>query len=191
MTKELYLEKNKDDKDMCNIINPVEKVIFGDNNVDEDEEIDTILLTRRKCLLDQIKNDIDKSSEDYYIPRPTNLIDWINRIKYILIKFIQRSVVPAQCISATIHAITHGEIQSLAQLTHMENQVKYQEYYGECTICLDSMWSKDATITNCHHVFHQQCLVQLTRQVCPLCNQTIDLPHRNNKLLEKTNFLNN
>ena len=66
---------------MRNIINQVEKVIFGDNNVDEDEEIDVILLTRRKHLLEQIKNDIDKSSEDYYIPHPTNLIDWINRIE--------------------------------------------------------------------------------------------------------------
>ena len=53
------------------------------------------------------------------------------------------------------------------------------------------MWSQDATITTCHHVFHQQCLAELTRQVCPLCNQTIDLPNRKNKLMEKNNFLNN
>jgi hypothetical protein len=141
-------------------------------------------LTRRKYLLDQIKIDIDNSSEDYYVPRQTNLIDWINCIRYILMKFIERSSVTALCISTTIRAITHGEIKSLAELIEVENRVKYQEYYGECSICFDSMWSQDATITNCHHVFHLQCLLRLPKSLCPLCNEIIDLSHKKNELFK-------
>ncbi|CAF1267618.1 unnamed protein product [Rotaria sordida] len=175
MTTQLYLEKNKDDQDMCGIINKVHNVVFGDNNVDDDEEVDKILLVRRENFLGQIKADINESNEQYYIPRPTDFIEWITRINYIFKKLILNSTSLFRLGAATVHAITHGEIKSLAKFFETENCVKYEEYYGECPICLDSMWSKDATITKCHHVFHQQCLLQLLTPICPICRENINL----------------
>jgi hypothetical protein len=178
MTKAMYLEKNKNDTYICAIINQVPDVIFGDNNIDDDEEIDQILSNRRKNLLAQMKADLETSSTTYYIPHPTDLYDWIARICLILRKLIE--IYKPMGKLSSILAITHGEIQKLTKLFGEKDQVKYQEYYGECSICFDSMWSEDTIITKCHHVFHRQCLLQFKRSVCPLCNGTIDLPDEKN-----------
>jgi GTPase SAR1 family protein len=175
MTKAMYLEKNKNDTHICAIINQVSNVIFGDNNVDDDEEIDQRLWNRRRKFWTRMKVDLDTSSTTYYIPHPTDLYDWITRIGYILKKLIAMYN-PIGSL-ASIFSITHDEIQKLTKLFGENDHVKYQEYYGECSICFDSMWSKDSKITKCHHVFHRQCLLQLTRLVCPLCNGRIDLLH--------------
>lgn len=183
MTKDLFLEKNKADNDLCAIIKNVHNIIFVDFRVaDDDEEMEGILLKRRKNDLDKIKIDIEKFSENYFVPRPTSVSEWIVRISRILLRMIEAACNPLLLTTATVISITRGEIDILKKLFESQNHVKYNEYYGECSICRDSMWLKDTKILKCHHIFHDACLRQTESPRCPICRTVIDEPTSDNEL---------
>jgi hypothetical protein len=61
----------------------------------------------------------------------------------------------------------------------------------ECSICLDIIDNQAKQITNCNHVFHANCLAQITNNRCPLCRSALESPEQviYNNLRESINTL--
>lgn len=61
---------------------------------------------------------------------------------------------------------------SLSKMSKSQNsETKLDE--TKCSICLDDENSENIIMTPCKHIFHLECLKQLTRPKCPLCNKNI------------------
>ncbi len=43
---------------------------------------------------------------------------------------------------------------------------------SECAICLDPLES-DLIVLNCKHTFHRKCILQNSKNSCPLCREPI------------------
>lgn len=64
----------------------------------------------------------------------------------------------------------------------IENPKKEQKkpiktkYDGECPICLDDLNNKRVIKTKCGHLYHHACIVQMNKDVCPLCRASLEWP---------------
>jgi GTP-binding protein EngB required for normal cell division len=165
MTKEKYIESNKHDTYIIDIINKVQNVIFGDNMTDADEEMENILIKRRQCLLDSLKQDIENSNIVYYSPPPRNLTEWLYAI-FSAIRLRYRN--DLTCFE---------EIQKISDA--VENLMVHQNfahYYGQCSICFDDMWHSSTVFTKCGHIYHETCInawLDSRANNCPMCRSPL------------------
>lgn len=165
MTKEKYIELNKNDKYIIDIINSVGNVIFGDNMYDE--ELESTLFQRRQRLLSNLKEDIDKCDTDYYISQPENFVEWLQMIWNMFTRKHIKQV--KSCFE---------EIEKIAVITaDLMTYQNFANYYGECSICSDDMWNTDSVFTQCHHIYHERCInnwLDRENSNCPLCRTVLD-----------------
>ncbi|CAF1452674.1 unnamed protein product [Adineta ricciae] len=165
MTKQKYLEINRCDRDIVQMINSVQDVIFGDNM--SDDSVDYVFIPRRQRLLDSLKEDIEKCNNGCFSPQPENFREWVVAIYNII---MSRYVKQIKTNFDAIHQI------SLA-IVDLGMHKNFSNYYGECSICLEDMWSTDSVFTKCHHIFHETCINRWLndgRNICPLCGTTVD-----------------
>jgi len=162
MTKEKYKELNKQDSEIIAMINSVQNTLFGDNMIDENPQMEAILINRRKNFLQQIQGDINSSNDDYFIPKPENIVDWILDIIRF---FISPSLTLAQEITKLSKAL-------IADITTLN---KFESYYGECSICKESIWQSNKAFTKCNHIFHDNCLTEWLKRAntCPICRESL------------------
>jgi hypothetical protein len=165
MTKEKYVETNKQDTYIIDIINSVQNVIFGDNMTDDEMEV--FLIKRRQRLLDSLNQDLQNSSNEYYSPRPENLTEWLNAIYNMLtLKY-------AKQIKTCFEEIQKVSVVMVDLMIHQN----FANYYGQCSICLNDMWNTDSVFTKCHHIFHETCINQWLNdgpKNCPMCRSLLD-----------------
>lgn len=163
MTKEKYIELNKQDTYIINVINSVQNVIFGDNMIDD--EMENILINRRQRLLDNLKQDIQNSNTNYYLPGPENSTDRLLAIyNMIIMRFIKQKT----CFEE-IKKISDSVVNLLADKN-------FVNYYGQCPICWDDMLDTDSVYTKCHHIYHKTCIKKwLNNEVdnCPICRSQL------------------
>lgn len=160
MTKEKYIETNRNDKHIIDIINSVQNVIFGDNMTDD--EVDYIFVIRRKRFLDQLQEDMRKSNSSHYSPQPENFFEWIQAIFNII------TLKHAKQLKTGVDEIKRISVTVADLMTHQN----FAKYYGECSICLGDMWDRDSVFITCHHIFHKTCINQWLKdsdQPCPMC----------------------
>ncbi|CAF0855441.1 unnamed protein product [Adineta steineri] len=165
MTKEKYIEANRDDTEIIKIINSVQNVIFGDNMTDH--EVDHVFIARRQRLLDSLKENIEKSNTGYFTPQPENFREWITAIYNMIISKYAKQI-------KTNLDVIHQISLSIVNLKMHKN---FANYYGECPICLEDMWNTDSVFTKCYHIFHERCINQWLndgKNNCPNCPATID-----------------
>lgn len=168
MTKERYLEKNIQDADIVQIINQVQTVLFGNNAVDDDPDIDTKFRDRRYAFLKRIREDIENTANrEYFKPEPEDFIQRITRILRIICGQLLRPIVGGYHVAKEIKSLAEAAALSLAAS-------KYSNYFGECTICTEDMIDGSLpVITKCNHVFHKVCLERWIDQSgikqCPIC----------------------
>ncbi len=165
ITKEKYIESNKQDTYIVDIINSVQNVIFGDNMTDD--EMENILINRRQRLLDNLKQDIQNSNTEYYSPRPENFTEWLQSIRNMIIRRYARQT--KTCFDE-FQKIT-GAVMAL--MVHHN----FADYYGECSICFEDMWNTDSVFTKCHHIYHETCICEWLDHKdkhCPLCRSYLD-----------------
>ncbi|KAK3375487.1 putative SLX8 protein, partial [Podospora didyma] len=67
------------------------------------------------------------------------------------------------------------------------NEVKLSAF--QCVICMDDV--TDLTVTHCGHLFCAECLhsslnIDVTRSICPICRQKIDIKLANGKFTSKS-----
>ena len=169
MTKENFLRKNSADTDIVDIINQVNTVIFGDNMVDKDPEIEKLLCKRRRDFLDRIKRDLDEtaSAEIFQLKKRS------------MIARAQQMVRMLFGSNPKVSSIL-SDIRSFAQTVAATMQSsKYHNYFGECTICLEDVTDeKQPIITQCSHMYHEACLLRWIRDdrspSCPVCRTRFD-----------------
>lgn len=171
ITKEKYIDLNKDDTYIINIINSVQNVIFGDNMIDD--EFENVLINRRQRFLDNLNQDIRNSKMDYYFPHPENFTEWVLAIYHMITMRYAKQL--KTCFE---------EIQKVSvTVVDLMVQQNFANYYGQCSICLSDMWNTDSVFTKCHHIFHETCINQWLNDKtkdCPMCRSPLD---------RKTSFL--
>jgi hypothetical protein len=170
ITKEKYIELNKQDTYIIGIINSVQKVIFGDNMIDDDDEIENILIKRRQRLLDNLNQDMQNSNTDYYSPRPENFTEWLHAIYNMITMRYAKQV--KNCFEEILKI--SGTVVDL--MIHQN----FANYYGQCPICLEDMWNIDSVFTTCHHIYHEKCINEWLNNKtndCPICRTILDKKH--------------
>ena len=45
----------------------------------------------------------------------------------------------------------------------------------ECSICLEIIKIENIHILECRHIFHRNCLLYVSNQLCPLCRKSFNL----------------
>jgi len=169
MTKEKYLLKNSEDANVIGIINQVKTVIFGDNMIDQDPEMEIVLRKRRTGFLDRVKQDLDQTANmEYFKLQPISLFEQIRRIIQMF------------CATFEIDYTVAGDIKDFAKAAAMSIQPSiYSNYFGECPICIEDMIDENQpVITQCNHVYHQVCLEKWIHENndknCPICRTKFD-----------------
>ena len=169
MTKENFLRKNRADTAIVDIVNQVKTVIFGDNMVDTNPEMEKVLHQRRKDFLDRIKQDLSETaSTEVFRLKKRSMIARVQQ----MVKILFGSQTKANSILSDIRDFAR------AVAAAMESS-KYRNYFGECTICLGDLTDENRpVITQCSHVYHEPCLIGWLRKnpdhSCPVCRTVFD-----------------
>ena len=169
MTKESFLRKNSADTDIVDIVNRVNTVVFGDNMVDTDPDMEKVLHQRRKDFLDRIKRDLDETAS-------TEVFQLKKRSMIARAQQMVRLIFGLQPKANNILSDIRDFARAIAAAMQSS---KYRNYFGECTICLEDLADENQpVITQCSHMYHEACLLGWIRNnpdhSCPVCRTRFD-----------------
>lgn len=159
MTKELFLELNKNDEKMTQLVKKVDKVIFGDLATNSNPRYETMFKEMRQHFLNKLREDRDQSSDFYYFPEPKDHHSWLSSVCY------------------AVEAFNKIKLPFENLLEHLKSikviNVSVQHHYGECVFCLEPMYFTNSAFTDCDHIFHSKCIADwlYQRRVCPICDK--------------------
>lgn len=54
-----------------------------------------------------------------------------------------------------------------------------------CCICHENFKKGNIFTTSCNHIFHNECISQIRKFKCPMCNQKINLPKDMEKVIKQ------
>ena len=171
MTKELYLRKNKEDANIVGTIDKVQTVLFGDNMIDDDADVEAILRKRRQEFLVRIKQDIDETAKsEYFQVKTDNLLERIFKIFQIIFGTYGK-----------LHSVA-SEVRNVARaVVDSMHSSRFANFFGTCSICTEDVTDENQpVITKCNHVYHKKCIDQWIEKnnvkSCPICRAEFNNP---------------
>lgn len=129
-------------------------------------------ITPRQINISTVKTKtvIDKSSKSNKIPEKSLIKKCIKTIKKFIKKLIPKHSSKLLIINENI--LTPSESSTSSPLPPIQNNDIPE--YASCSICLENKFLRQPSITNCGHVFCNECITNYEKEKhsCPLCRET-------------------
>lgn len=159
-TKSDFVNQLKQDGDieLLLFVERCGNVLFADNAIDEDPEVEEVYSENRQKFLALLLTELDDSPASGVLPVATTAKELLSKLLvYLLPGWFSKNI--DEAIADSLKAFDGKSVG---------------HYFDTCAICLDAI-SELPFATKCGHLFHTHCLLQALerKQECPQCRQPV------------------